>query len=118
MKILKNVFLVLVAIVFSYLLGPQFGEIYANMFNAHGSFVNMVAISGIPLAYEFLLPLIFVIFGGEGKGKYWWIGVLLIPALALEVYLDLSHIYFPIILGLLGWGIGVGVRKIVGKHAP
>lgn len=115
MKILKNVFLVLIAIVLSLPLGSFIGNLYANFFNAHGTFVNMASFVGIPFGYELLVPLLFIAFGGEGKSKYWWIGILLIPALVLEVYLDLGHIYFPIILALLGWGIGFGIQKLVKK---
>ncbi len=66
-----------------------------------------------PIAYAFFLFLIFTIFGG--KGKYWWIGILTLPALAFELYFDLSHIYFPVFLALLGWLIGLGIQKIVLK---
>ncbi len=65
---------------------------------------------GLPLAYTFFLTSLLTAFGGTKK--YWWIGGLLLPAVAFEVYFDLSHIYFPIALGLAGWLLGFLVCKL------
>lgn len=112
MKILKNVLLVLIAGIASYGFSYTFGSLYGSFF-VIGGWVDMTSLIGWPLAYIFFLTFLFTAFGGEGKTKYWWIGILLIPALALEVYLDPAHIYFPILLGILGWGIGWGIRGLV-----
>ena len=66
--------------------------------------VNISPLLGLPLSYIFFLFLLFTAFGGNKK--YWWLGILLIPAAVFELYFDLEHIYFPILLGLLGWVLG------------
>lgn len=116
MKFLKNIFLVVLILIFSYFVTPFLRGVFSNLygtpsglFSSYGE-VALLSI-GFVLVYIFLLFLIFTTFGD--KYKYWWIGVLLIPALVFEVYFDIQHIYFPIILGVLGWGIGWGVRKIL-----
>mgnify|MGYP001567077788 CR=1 FL=1 len=111
MKILKNVFLVFVAVSVSFLFPQSFGEIYADMFNAHGSWVNAVAIAGFPMVYILLITLLFTAFGVAKK--YWWMGISLIPAAFVVFYLDWYHWYFWIAVGLLGWLAGFGLSKLI-----
>lgn len=42
--------------------------------------------------------------------------MLLIHAFTFEIYFDLEHIYFPIILGIIGWGIGFAINKLRKKQ--
>ena len=113
MRILKNIILVLVVFIISYYTSVYFGDFYQKVFNDPGTWIDVRGIVGLPLAYTFFLFLLFTAFGG--KGKYWWMGIAVLPALAFEVYFDLPHIYFPIALGIVGWVIGFGVQKITGK---
>ncbi|MFA6272924.1 MAG: hypothetical protein WC673_00295 [Candidatus Paceibacterota bacterium] len=114
MKILKNVFLLVVVVGLSYLLSYPIGSLYGSLFTGTGSFVDMTSLLGIPLAYIFLLTSVFTVWGGTKK--YWWIGIGLIPVAIVELYLDPNRIYFPILLGFLGWLVGFGIRKLfVGK---
>src|SRR3989338_4470755 len=110
MKILKDVLLLVASILCGYFLSMRFGILYDHLFpGSLGSGLSTDAaysIFGTPLAYIFFLTLLFTTFGD--KKKYWWIGILLIPALWFEISFDLQHLYFPILLGLLGWGIGFG----------
>lgn len=115
MKILKNIFLLLVTVIVSMTIAVPVGDWYLGYIKDYGSFIDARFFAGLPLAYIFFLFIIFTVFGGEGKGKYWWMGVLALPALAFEVYFDLSHIYFPIILGVIGWVIGFGIQKLILK---
>src|SRR3989338_1988050 len=105
MKILKDVLLLVASILCGYFLSMRFGILYDHLFpGSLGSGLSTDAarsIFGTPLAYIFFLTLLFTAFGGQKK--YWWIIILLIPAAIFEVYFDFSHIYFPILLGLLGW---------------
>lgn len=73
--------------------------------------MDVRGIAGLPFAYIFFLFLLFTTFGK--KGKYWWAGILVLPAIAFEVYFDLVHLYFPIALGIIGWMIGIGIAKII-----
>lgn len=121
MKILKNVLIFVFVLVLAYLLAYSFGKYFYGL-NHQASFSSFIvpesiyySIDGIFLSYIFFLTLLFTSFGGEGKEKWWWIGIGLVPVVAVELFLVPSLIYLPVILGLLGWGIGVGIHKLVGK---
>lgn len=120
MKILKNLSLFLIIIIVSYFLGGIVGQKYARLLGSTADgglfgFYGQLAqfLFGIILTYIFFLTLIFTAFGGAKK--YWWIGILLIPATAFELYFDLAHFYFPLALGLLGWALGLGIFKLMKK---
>jgi len=119
MKIFKNIIFLILVLVFSYLIAATFfpAILYETFFPSTvgsgffgfedvGRFVG-----GIAIAYIFLLTLVFTIWG-VGK-KYWWMGVLLLPALAFVIYFDLARIWFYALLGLAGWAIGLGISKLL-----
>ena len=111
MDIVKKFSLVLLSIVISYFFAIPLGGWYLNLIEDNGSFIDARFFAGFPLAYIFSLTLLLVVFGG--KHKYWWLGLLLIPAIIFELYFDSAHFYFPLVLGLLGWLVGVGVFKVL-----
>lgn len=113
MNIFKKSIYFIVTLFFSYLSASSFARFYDKIFGQSGTYVDLSFFSGAPLSYVFFLTLIFTLFGGEKK--YWWIGILLIPAAIFEVYFDAEHIYFPIILGLVGWLIGTLILKLKPK---
>ena len=115
MKTLKNVLIICVAIFAGFLLAQAVGEIYADMFNAHGSWVNAVAIAGFPMVYILLITLLFTAFGVAKK--YWWMGISLIPAAFVVFYLDWYHWYFWIAGGFLGWLVGFGIQKLFARKS-
>lgn len=100
-------------IVTAYLTSTVFGELYNKLFKQYGTYVDLRALSGLPLAYIFFLTLLFTAFGGIKK--YWWIGIALIPAVLFEVAFDLRHLYFLIAIGLVGWLVGRGLAWLVAK---
>lgn len=110
MEILRKVTLFALAIIASGFSSLYAIRLYGVFFNQGSTFVRLDALAGFPLAYTFFLPLLFTAFGGNKK--YWWVGILLIPAAIFEIYFDLSHIYFPVLLGLAGWLIGFPLAKI------
>ncbi|MDP3784697.1 MAG: hypothetical protein Q8R12_01310 [bacterium] len=119
-NLIKNLAILFVVLVLAYFFANQVGSLYAYFFPQQGggggglfaiSDAFAVGLMGIPLSYIFFLALFFTAFGGSKK--YWWMGILLIPAVVFEVYFDLEHIYFPIILGLAGWLLGFLVSKII-----
>ena len=65
---------------------------------------------GFIFSYIFFVLLVFTAFGDSKK--YWWIGILLIPAVIFELYFDSERIYIPIVAGLLGWLIGFAIYKV------
>lgn len=111
MQIGRKFLILAVVVVFSYIGSPYMGSIDKGIFGSGGTWIDVSAIFGLFSGFVFLLPCLFTAFGG--KWKYWWIGVLLIPATVFEVYFDFAHIYFPILLGLVGWGIGWMVAKYI-----
>lgn len=113
MKIAKNILILLVVLIISYLFGAVGGDFYNRIFNQSTSYADLSFISGFPFVYILFLVLLFTLFGDEKK--YWWIGILLIPALAFELYFDFEHIYFPIILGIAGWLLAQAILKLKPK---
>lgn len=73
-------------------------------------------ILGIPLGLIFFLTLLITAFG-RGTWKKWLILSLILPGL-FELFYDLSHLYFPLMLGIIGYGVGWGVRKIISTYKP
>ena len=123
MGIIKKVVILIVVLTLVYFLTGLFGSFYVYFFPQPVSSGSLFSIPisesaesdfiGLPLSYIFFLTLLFTAFGGEKK--YWWSGILLIPAVAFELYFDLAHIYFPIILGLAGWLSGLLAFKLLTK---
>src|SRR3989344_1333415 len=96
MVILKNLLLVFFALLISYLISPWVGALYQNVTNDPGTWADVASIFGLVVAYIFLITL----------------------AAIFEVYFDFSHIYFPILLGLLGWLIGFGISRFFSRPNP
>ena len=113
MSMLKKIIILIVTFVLAYFSAGYLGQFYERLFPGPTSIFlgDFSFFIGFPLAYVFFLSLLFTAFGGAKK--YWWLGILLIPAAAFEVYFDLEHIYFPIILGLAGWVLGYLVSKFL-----
>ncbi|MDP3935309.1 MAG: hypothetical protein Q8Q46_03790 [Candidatus Giovannonibacteria bacterium] len=114
-NLIKNLAILIVASLISYYFSYYFGQLYNYFIYSGSTFVDLTGVIGLPLSYIFFLTLLFTAFGGSKK--YWWIGILFIPAVIFEVYFDLAHIYFPIILGLLGWLLGFLVSKFLPKSS-
>jgi len=112
-NIFRNVVILFLVVFFSFIFSEFVGESYDKIFGQSGSFVDLRSLSGLPLAFIFFLTLLFTAFGGSKK--YWWIGILLLPAAAFEVYFDWSHIYFPIAIGLIGWLLGLGISRLLSR---
>ncbi|OGE82717.1 MAG: hypothetical protein A3B10_01670 [Candidatus Doudnabacteria bacterium RIFCSPLOWO2_01_FULL_44_21] len=116
-KLMKNLLIVVVVIVLAFSLAQFFGSNYFSITGEPRSGLIPTKggdyLIGLPLAYMLFLFLFFTAFGDQKK--YWWMGILLIPAVLFELYFDWQHIYIPIILGLVGWVIGYGIYKLMNK---
>lgn len=111
MSLVANIFSVVLVFLLSYLLSPFTGQVYDSVTGSSGgSYINLSPLVGLPISYIFFLLAIFVAFWG--RHKYWWIGILIIPAVVFEVYFDFVHIYIPVIVGILGWIAGWGILKL------
>lgn len=115
-----RVFLVVISYIFAYYFAVYFGALYSYFFPSVGTGLipNSAAnvLIGIPTALVFSVFFFLTAFGG--KYKYWWIGIFLIPSAWFYLQFDLLHIYFPVILGLTAWGLGIVVNKTLHKLAP
>jgi hypothetical protein len=92
-----------------------FGLFYTYLFPSSGGqlFIGYYGLAllmiGFIFSFLFFTWFIFSAFGGNKKR--WLAGFLSLPFIIILVYLDFEHIYFPIIIGLIGWGLGLGVEK-------
>ena len=110
--ILKNIGLLIAASIIAAFLSVPTGELYMDLFNPPPALVDLDfrSLIGLPLAHIFFLSLLFTAFGG--KHKYWWLAVSLIPAAIVELYAERQYLYFPFLLGLAGWLLGVLILKL------
>ena len=120
MKILKNIILLVIALVGAYFTAEWFGVLYTKLIGvtqAHGlgafwgseDLLNLS--SGIIPAFVAYLTVLFTAFGG--KKKYWWVGILLLPVLWFVWKFDLAHWYFYVGLALAGWIVGWIIGKLI-----
>lgn len=98
-----------------------FGNFYEYLFPTatSGGFIGdpdtINWIIGYPLAAIFIMTLLMHIFGG--KRVWLWNLLALSPAILFE-FIDITHIYLPIILGAIAWILGVGTNKILRRFTP
>src|SRR3989344_2306959 len=100
---------VVASYILSYLAAPYFAYVYAIFSSSTlgGTYITPAAaetIVGVPLGLIVLLVFLLTAIGG--KNRWWWIGVAIAPAVLFELLLDPLHIYIPIILGVIAWGLG------------
>ncbi|MBI5457029.1 hypothetical protein HY969_04810 [Candidatus Kaiserbacteria bacterium] len=113
--------IILLSYILAYYLSWHVGALYFSVFPGllgGGFFPDDAARSfiGIPIALVVFVAFCITFLGG--KHKYWWIGISLIPAILFEIVIDPLHIYFPIILGLIAWGLATIAHKTLKKYAP
>jgi|SRR3989338_216611 len=113
---IKNILLLVVILVLSYFVAEYFGGWY-NRFSplfSRSIFAlteqELIFLVGMPFAYIFFTTLLFQSFGFDNRNK--WTGWLLTPALLFFASGDLKHIYLPIILALIAFGLSIILRKI------
>lgn len=114
-NLIKNNVILVIVFILAYFSAVFVGDYYEKLFPGPSSIFlgDFRFIIGFPLIYTFFLTFLFTAFGDSKK--YWWIGILLIPAAIFELYFDLEHIYFPIIIGSAGWLVGLFVQRMLSK---
>ncbi len=117
-NVIKNILLLVVDAVLSYLLALYFGSIYEYFIPGSlgdtawiGTTSAWQSVIGFPFAYIFFTTLLFQTFGFGNRNK--WTLWLLMPALLFFASGDLKHIYLPIALGLVAFGLAWVIRKIL-----
>jgi len=117
MVILKVV-IIIVGILFAYYLAYSFGVFYNSLFPKAigagwiGSSDSIYSLVGLPLSSIFFLTMVFR--GILQKFKF-LIFIIILPFFIWEFYIDLSHVYVPIILGVLGWSLGMVINKLISR---
>ena len=112
----KNILLLVVALVLSYFTATYFGSWYDYFSSLHDyswfslTKQELIFITGIPFAYVFFTTLLFQSFGFGNRNK--WTGWLLAPALLFFASGDLKHVYLPIALALAAFGLAFVVQKV------
>ncbi len=118
-KILKNIFLLVLSVSFAYFLAVPFGLLLSTVLNIGGSFMGDTLeyyLFGFPLAATFFSVFLFKIFGGTYK--LWWIALVLLPVAWLEFQLTSLLLAFSVALAGIAWGLGVYAHKALCKFAP
>ncbi|MFA6105513.1 MAG: hypothetical protein WC725_02835 [Patescibacteria group bacterium] len=114
-KIIFISLLVVLVVFLSYLVGPFFGALYLYFFPSVGAglFIGLIgytiALIGFVNSYIFFLTSGVSSFIKEKK--YLLLSIMIAPALIFVLYFDIKHLYFSCIVGLIGWGLGLGVEK-------
>lgn len=109
------VLLVVVPVAVGLVFAEWFAQFYAVLTGQSlgGSFLDFTEIGGLIFSFFLSLPLVYSsLFHSVPKA----IAIILfLVLLVFFAFADLSHIYFPIILALIGYGIGWGIRKGIAK---
>lgn len=115
-NIIKNILLLVAVLILSYFTAEYFGSLYDKFSPLYDSSFFpipkeiLVKMAGIPFAYIFFLILTLKLFGVGNRNK--WIGWLLVPPFLFFASGDLKHIYLPIILALIAFGLSILLQKI------
>ncbi len=117
---IKNILLLVVVLALSYFTAQYFGILYDYFIPGSlgdtawiGTTSAWQSLIGTPFSYIFFTTLLFQSFGFGNRNK--WTGWLLVPAMLFFASGDLKHIYLPIILGLIAWGLAILIQKIFFK---
>jgi len=115
----KNILFFILVLALSFAGSSYFGVLYNHFSPQRGSSFwgldteGAISFIGFLVAYVFFTTFIFGL-SGFRKNKNWII-VLLIPPALLWIGADPAHIYIPIILGLIGFGVSKIISLVVSK---
>ena len=115
-NVVKNILLFVMVLVLSYFTAEYLGSWY-DKFSPQSddswfsfSKQQLILLVGGPFTYIFFTTLLFQSFGFGNRNK--WTLWFLAPALLFFASGDLKHIYLPIILALIAFGLATLIRKI------
>ncbi len=113
---------IFVSTVFAYCFAQLLGALYAYFFPSAvgGSFIGAPGaiewVVGVPLTLIFIFTLLIHAIGG--KDIWWWNVIVLLPVILFEVAFDPLRIFFPLILALIAYGLGVAFNQFFTKISP
>lgn len=111
---------ILVSIIISYYTAGYFGVIYDKSFPSElnsgwiGSSGSLQFIRGISLSLIFFLTLLSYSFLFKSKSSTMW---LLSPLLLWEGTFDIKHIYIPILLIIIAFGLATLLKKLFKRNS-
>ena len=113
--VVKNILLLVIVLILSYFTAKYFGSWYDKFSPQYDNTLGvgkalLKSLVGIPFAYIFFTTLLLQSFGFGNRNK--WTLWFLAPALLFFASGDLKHIYLPIILALIAFGLATLIRKI------
>lgn len=118
-RIVVYVIIIILILVLSYFLATQFGFLFALFFSdaEGGSFIPKQAgqfIAGSVPSLLFFTGLLFMLFGRKEK---YIVALIIFSLIFVRAYytglLEITGLLFPLVSGLIGIGIGLGILKIV-----
>jgi hypothetical protein len=118
-NVIKNILLLVAVFIISHYTASYFGLIYNYFSPQHGSAFwgpdkfGAITFVGSFLAYVFLVPFIFEIFGA-GKKRIWML-CLLLPLALFWISADRYYIYVPIVLGIIAFAFAKLINFIISK---
>lgn len=121
MNTIKNLGLLVVVLVLSYFTANYFGSWYDHFSPQYDDSwfsltkQELIFITGIPFSYIFFLIPLFELFASGNKKN--WIIWLLVPPFLYFASGDIKHIYLPILLGIIAWGLAALLQKIFKRNS-
>ena len=117
-NIIKQIILISVAIILSYFTSDYFGNFYSFLFGSGSSWIGSESswdfIIGLPLSLIFFLTLISYIWVFKSKSSTLW---LISPLLLWEGTVDIRHIYIPILLVIVAFGLATLFKKLFKRNS-
>lgn len=113
----KNIWGLVLAVILSKITAPYFGGFYNKFYPQSGDWIYSVAdaisFAGFLIAYIFFIFFVFEIINSANKKK-WFFGSLL-PVFVFYLIGGINFLYFPVLVGLVGFVLAFIIRKIVAK---
>lgn len=130
MEFLKGFGIFVLAVIFSYIVsvsgapfdwylvfigeGARSSDFFAGYAELGKLLFNLI------ITYAFFVTLLFTSI--KRSSQYWWIGILLLPVVVFFLWVGagsnvpLAVSFSFVAAALIGWGVGLGVRKILSQH--
>ena len=113
----RNILLFILVLVLCLVLAPYFGNWYNLIDHQYGGWITgekgAVVFVGFILAYVFLTPLIFKLFGKNNQNKL--IGWLVSPVFLLYAGYNWKLLYIPILTAITGFLLAKIINFIISK---
>lgn len=111
-----SISLIIASLIVAYFCAKNFGAIYSNFFYTGSSWIGTEGgwnfIIGFPLSLIFFFVFILYKSVFKSKKSILWV---ISPIILFEMAVDIRHIYIPILLIIMAFGLNYFVRFIISK---